>query len=358
MKIIYITTIPSPFQIEFIKEANSQLYSGSIQFISERGISKERAHWKSENYGVILGANKIREIRKIYHHLNPDILVLTSYHSFITIYSVIWAIKNKKKYFIGPCEQLFKTKWYLKDKLKHCLFKLISCKSQGIFGIGNQAVRLYQSLYNGSVINIPYCFNLSSLLNQTREALSEELVFLYSGRLEDFRNPLFTIDVFADFIELNPDRKIKLIISGQGSLYSKCLKLIEERGITNNIEWINEFKDWYDIHNLYFKAHVLLCLQKYSGWGIIIQEAMAAGMPVIASNTVTAADDLIINDYNGYLISINDRKRIIKNMQNFLNPVIVEKFGERSREIIETIDVKKIAARFVSPINELNINKT
>jgi glycosyltransferase involved in cell wall biosynthesis len=47
---------------------------------------------------------------------------------------------------------------------------------------------------------------------------------------------------------------------------------------------------------------VLICPSRYDGWGMVVVEAMEAGMPVISSKNTTSAIDLINNFNNGILL--------------------------------------------------------
>ena len=51
---------------------------------------------------------------------------------------------------------------------------------------------------------------------------------------------------------------------------------------------------------------------RYDGWGLVIPEGMAAGLPVIATNRMGAALDLIRPGINGWLITAGDLDELAK----------------------------------------------
>ena len=80
---------------------------------------------------------------------------------------------------------------------------------------------------------------------------------------------------------------------------------------------------------------------------------MAAGMGIIASNTICAADDLIVNNYNGFLVNKSNENEIINCMQTYIDkPELCKVHGIRSREIVKTIDVSITSKRFIDFIKQ------
>lgn len=137
-----------------------------------------------------------------------------------------------------------------------------------------------------------------------------------------------------------------MIISGKGSLYNDIIKLIEDLDLTNDVKWINNFSKWEEIHEIYKKAHILLCLQDYGGWGVIVQEAMAAGLIVVGSSGVDAVDQLIIDGYNGIYANLKDPNNIIDSIIDIANnPQLFNHIRINARNSIECNDVKFYAKK-------------
>lgn len=311
-----------------------------------------RAHWGDYNNGYML--SKDDNIVDILEQRHPDILILTTYNSKNAIKASNWARKRKKVFFLGPHEILRSDNVHpLKFYLKQQRYKWLTRGSSGIMTMGKQAVKEFSDIFsNKRITSIPYSFDLSSLLNYKSNTLSNELVFLMSGRLYKFRNPILGIQAFAKLLNNNPQKKLKLIISGTGPLYDECTTLINQLKIGQQVQWLNpKFKDWYDIHNIYKHADVLLALQNYGTWGLIIQEAMAAGLGIVASKYIQSADSLIINGYNGFLNNLH-MTTILNQMQAYVdNDKLVTIHAQRSRDIVKTVDVTISAQKFVDFIS-------
>lgn len=353
IKVIYITEIPNPFQYEFTEGLKRHLGEQvTLNVVFENAAFEFRKHWRTPLFGEVLRKDgKKKHFRDILKKFNPDLILFTRYNSLTTFIGVNWCKKHSKPFYFGPHEIINpENSGFLKRSLKRLYYRYITSKSDGIATMGNQSIREISRNYRGVVINCPYTFSLQKLLDMRIPHYDDGVVFLYSGRLYDFRNPLLCITLFNIIKLRNPNKKLSLIISGDGPLKSKCLDLIEKNDLTENVIWLNDFRDWYDIHNLYSNAHVLLALQHYGTWGIIIQEAMAAGLAIISSNLIQAADNLIVNDYNGFLVNLNNSE-ILEKMQSYVDdPSLISLHGSRSKEIAKTVDLEKISLNYYNMI--------
>ena len=351
-KIVYLTVFANPFQYEFTESVKKILCDrAEFEVVYEKKPPGFRKHWGEFNNGTILGEEL--KFRDYLEQENPDVLILTMYNSKKTVQAIKWAHKNNKTYYFGPHEVLRGDGVHpLVKQLKLLRYKYIAKGVAGIMTMGNQSVKeLSTVLPQKRVISIPYSFSLERLLNFEKVTFEDELVFLLSGRLYDFRNPLLGIRIFGKLVHANPQKNIKLLISGTGPLYDHCLQLIDSMGISDRVSWKNDFADWYDIHNLYKHADVLLALQNYGTWGLIIQEAMAAGLGIVSTNTIQSADTNIISGYNGFLTTFNE-ETILDCMQKYVDDFqLCETHGQRNREAVQYMDVRIASKKFVDFIS-------
>lgn len=341
MKILCLTNIPAVFFSEIIIEASKKLESETV-FIFEEKLHEDRNHWKADYKGYFLnGSRNVKNFISILDEEKPNIVLFTRYSSFFTYFGRKWCLKNRIDFFIGPHEILSPYNANnLTLSIKYFLYKKISKQASGNITMGNNSMRALAKLIENPLISIPYSFDMD-IMKKYPIPKTEHLTFLYSGRLIESRNPLMVIQVFVTLVNNNKDKEIRLLMSGKGPLYDACLKKIETEQITHLVTWLNDFEDWYDILKIYRQANVLLSLHNYNTWSLPIQEAMAAGIAVIATNTVESADNLIIHGYNGFLSTLN-KEMMVDYAQKFIdNPELVKIHGERNRDISNVIDISQ-----------------
>ena len=107
---------------------------------------------------------------------------------------------------------------------------------------------------------------------------------LYLGTLEPRKN---ISSLIKAFIKLKKEKKIseKLVIAGKkGWLFSEIFDLIKSLDLENEVI-LTDYVDESDKPAIYQNAKLFVFPSLYEGFGMPILEAMAAGIPVITSNT-------------------------------------------------------------------------
>ncbi|MDP6388059.1 MAG: glycosyltransferase family 4 protein [Candidatus Pacebacteria bacterium] len=126
---------------------------------------------------------------------------------------------------------------------------------------------------------------------------------------------------FDTLIEIFPNIKskfkdAKLIIAGSGSDMEKLQKLIDEKGLSNDIALTGALKK--DVLLRYIKASDIFVLNTgYEGFSHQLLEVMDVGVPIVTTD-VGGNPEIIENEKNGLLIDYNDKKGIEKAVNKLL----------------------------------------
>jgi glycosyltransferase involved in cell wall biosynthesis len=90
----------------------------------------------------------------------------------------------------------------------------------------------------------------------------------------------------------------------------------------------------FERRTAFFKqADILVHPARHEGWGVVIQEAMASGCPVIGSKETGAAFDLVQDGRNGFLVNADDPEMLYERMKWFVKqPDRVVAMGRQARE--------------------------
>ena len=355
MKLLFFSVNQSPFMVELVDTLYNYLPEGSsIKMVLQYPMESERSHWglKSCKNPIDIFFND-KPIETFLAEEMPDIIIYSSFRTPNFMKAKKWSIKNNVKFFVYSGEKLLEYgNGPLYMWLKYQFFKYRMKGVTGQIAISNRAMALYQKYCDAPAIVVPYTFDMNRLLSFVPLPYDgKEVTFLISGRLEPFRDPIYSIRLFADLKKLRPNIKMNLIISGTGSLYDEILRLLKELNIEHCTTWMNDFKEWSEIHEIYAKAHILLCLQVTGGWGLVIPEAMAAGMLVAGSSGVDSADNCIIDGYNGLYCNTHARTTIINSILNAIdNPHEFDNMRAKAKETAVYGDVfhyAKLLAQFI-----------
>ena len=126
----------------------------------------------------------------------------------------------------------------------------------------------------------------------------------------------------------------KAFIVGEGALRGELEKLARDFDLCpGTVVFCGNVSD---IQSLYFKGNVLLLMSDYEGTPNVVIEAMASGMPVVAT-AVGDVPDLVQHGVTGYLIESSDEEGAFRHLESLTgNPGLRESMGLRARAFIES----------------------
>ncbi len=105
---------------------------------------------------------------------------------------------------------------------------------------------------------------------------------------------------------------------------------------------------------VYAKSSVLVHPSLADGFGYVVAEAMASGIPVIVTDK-TGAADLIVDGQNGYIVPPRDSEAIRDRLENLANnPGLLREMGRAARETARSLTFEKFRQQYVSCLDALS----
>jgi glycosyltransferase involved in cell wall biosynthesis len=135
---------------------------------------------------------------------------------------------------------------------------------------------------------------------------------------------------------------VRLRIVGEGELrrlLERTLGPVRER-----VEFIG-FKGWDELPREYAQADVLCVPSRYDGWGLVVPEGLASGLPVIATDRMGAALEFIKTGRNGWLVRAGDEEALLRAMRAAA-VMNVREMREEVRESVRGHTLREGAVRF------------
>ncbi|WP_245580873.1 glycosyltransferase family 4 protein [Daejeonella oryzae] len=163
------------------------------------------------------------------------------------------------------------------------------------------------------------------------------IVILFAGKLESNKNPFLLLSAFKN---LNYNQSCHLIIAGNGDL-EEALKL---EGQSDNIHFLN-FQNQSYMPVLYQSCDIFCLPSQSESWGLAINEAMACGKAIVASDKVGSAIDLVKPGENGYIFKSGNLKDLQEKLEHLItSKSLLHEYGLRSSEIISDWNFYRIAS--------------
>lgn len=151
----------------------------------------------------------------------------------------------------------------------------------------------------------------------------DDFVFLFAGKLEPKKNPIVMLNAFLKLKEPNAH----LVFVGNGILESELKNFVtlslskgEHSLLQGNIHFL-PFQNQSIMPIVYRLGNVFVLPSQGPGetWGLAVNEAMASGLPVIVSDKVGCAEDLVKDGFNGYIFKAQDINELLNVMYECIN---------------------------------------
>jgi glycosyltransferase involved in cell wall biosynthesis len=157
-------------------------------------------------------------------------------------------------------------------------------------------------------------------------------------------------NLITAFIALNKVNT-QLIIAGDGEARGKLQAMASGN---ENIVFTGHI-DGAVKQDLYEAADIFVLPSHFETWGLVVNEAMHYGMPVIITDTMGATD--LIHG-NGIIIPAGDSEALLRALQQLVESREARyKMGKRSREIIRSVDLNASTAPFIEAIDYVGRRK-
>ena len=193
-----------------------------------------------------------------------------------------------------------------------------SCnKMDNLVLVSNNLTEHYSNLFKQKKTNCK-CFYIPNTLENNSDEVSNltEKRLISIGRLSPEKGYNDLIDIFYELHKKKSDWHLDII--GDGKEKDKLLKKIHEYKIDNYITLHGYQKPSY-INSLLKKSSIYLMTSFTESFGIVLIEAMNYGIPCIAFDSAEGANEIIINNFNGFLVSNRNKDDMINKIVKLID---------------------------------------
>lgn len=158
--------------------------------------------------------------------------------------------------------------------------------------------------------------------------------FLASNRFVKKKNLSRLLDAYANYVLHVGSAAWDLVLLGDGELKASIIKQVEFLGIANRVHFLG-FKQYNELPLYYGLANVFIHASTTEQWGLVVNEAMASGLPVLVSDRCGCAPDLVNKGVNGFTFDPYNAQEIAELLIQISNGSYnLALMGKASREII------------------------
>lgn len=261
-------------------------------------------------------ARKIRYFNKILK--DYDSIIMNGYINSEFVILFLLNFYYKKPIGIDSDTQFSLPKNLLKASLKKIYLNYIF-RNKYIYGLAGGTKNHFALFRNfgmpfSHIFLMPMMVDNDKFINENyQNKPSDTFNFLYVGRLVEQKNIKMLISAFETIS--NKYSFARLLIAGEGALSGELKK---ENNHNEKITFLGaKFNN--DLIELYRNGHVLILPSSYEPWGLVVNEALSAGIPVIVSDKVGAAFDLVELPKTGFVFNSEKTQELINAMETMIS---------------------------------------
>jgi glycosyltransferase involved in cell wall biosynthesis len=283
-------------------------------------------------FGIAFGV--IKELLKNYD------LVVDSLGSIEALFSFTIAKLRRKPIIFGS------EHWGWKGGAASPFARFVVPRSDAIFVPGSKHREYFISLgiSPNKVFIVPNASDITSTDEdyEKKEQLKKKLnigtrkVILYVGRLVKRKGVEYLIEAFAKLRKERDD--VVLIIAGIGESKTELELLREGLGIKDDVYFVGHLGKLLPAYYALCDICVVPSITEGMGdpWVFVVNEAMHFGKPVIATDAVGAAYDMIKDGINGFMVPEKNAHALYQAIKKIISdPELEKRMGEESKRIIE-----------------------
>jgi glycosyltransferase involved in cell wall biosynthesis len=311
-RVLFLTVMPSPYQRELFKALHAdERVDIQVWYYTKSASDRNWSLAPLSSYEQILRGTTLKwlgssahlnyGIARLLKEDSSDIFVISDYSAPTTQIAMRLLTRYHKPWvFWGEVPGL-NQRGRIGTQLRNSLQRPISRGATAVAAIGSEAVVAYTKLFAGlHVFNVPYfCdlapFRAAASSRVTRGKATIDLLF--SGQLTKRKGIDILVQAFLQVSDLVPQLRLRIV--GAGMEFDTLTRMIPDRS-RHRIEFLG-FQQPEALPEIFAASDLFVLPSRHDGWGVVVNEALGSGLPLITSDRV-GARDLVEDGRNGFIV--------------------------------------------------------
>jgi glycosyltransferase involved in cell wall biosynthesis len=187
---------------------------------------------------------------------------------------------------------------------------------------------------------------------RSRQAPPQRQVLTYIGYLSPRKNVRRLLELIKQLAAERDDFELDLI--GDGEDRPALEEYVRREGLSTVVNF-HGYRQKEELPAFLARSRCLLFQTDFDIWGLVLAEAMAAGLACLASTNAGATQDLVREGETGFAVDFADSEQALQKMRWILNhPGSTADIGTKASAFIaEQVNMERSAAGFVEAILQL-----
>lgn len=370
LRVVFLTNFIPPYRLPVLRALGSQL--GALKTFVSTEMEANRS-WASDWQGLHVDIQRSLSFRKMQRHPNgfdqdtyvhlpydtipklakfsPDV-VISGEMGARTAQAVLYRLATPKSRLIIYADLSEHTELGCSRARTH-LRRWMLRYADAVLVNGESGKRYVRSLGvpDSRLFCVPYATDISVYGRQCLERdLTTVTNLLHVGQLIERKGIVKFIHTLSNWSEKHPNRLLELILVGDGPLRSSIETLNSPLNL--RIKLISHVP-YSEMPSIYSQADLLVLPSLADSWGLVINEAMAAGLPVLGSVKSQAVEELVNDGENGWVFNPDNPSETYLALDRALSAPkeTLARMREKARETAFSVTPNLAAERMLGAID-------
>ena len=359
MRVAMVTNIPAPYRLP-VYERLAALPGIDFCVFFFSGREPDRA-WDlpSGQYRQVFLRENFFNFRNRFIHFNPDLwqrlkcmrpdVVITTGFNPSHLIAFAYTLRFRVRH-IAMTDGTLASE--AKLSTLHRLVRRVVYRNSGAFiGASDGAMALYDGygIARTRMFKSHLCADNAAFMRTGMQAKCYD--FIFCGRFVAVKNPFFAIDVAVQ-VARKLGRKVSILFVGDGELRQAMQDATARAATELNAEFAG-FATQAELPQRYGSALIFLFPTLWDPWGVVANEACAAGLPVLVSPVAGVVDELVVDAENGYVLPLETPRWVDAAARLLTDPVLYATMSARSRLRVADYNYDHAAAGIAAALNSV-----
>jgi glycosyltransferase involved in cell wall biosynthesis len=349
-QVVFVTIVPSPYQRDFFGAlAAREEIDLSVCYLEPAAPDSPWPEKELRPFEKILPGFWV-PFGNVRAHMNwplPDVsdadfVVLSSFASFTGQLLMRHGLRDRPWLFWG---ERLRPQTGLQQLVQQRLVSPIG-SAAGIVAIGSAAEHDYRSRFPQlRHFCIPYHCELAPFFAiQRAPNVGRPTTFFFCGQMIERKGVDLLLLAFDRLIANGMDARLLLV--GRQAELPRFMNLVSPT--TRSRVQYEGFQAPECLPAYFAQSDVFVLPSRHDGWGVVVNQALATGVPIITTDAVGAGLDYVENRINGLRVKAGDVDALYDAMQTLArNPEFAHTWGVKSREMARTLTPEGGADKWV-----------
>ncbi|WP_347988532.1 glycosyltransferase family 4 protein [Methylomonas sp. AM2-LC] len=363
IKTVIVTNVPAPYRVpvwqrvaqtdgidlELIFCAPAHIdtttkpteYGFKLHFLTGRYLAMQRRfmHWDTDVWSLLT-------------QLQPDVIITTGYIPTF-LFAFAWSLQKGVPH-IAMTDGTANSEKTL-TFVHRLLRKFVLRRSESFIGACLGSTTLFKQ-YGVSQQRIHLSCLCADNAKFKLPPINKSTDFIFCGRLLAHKHPQFALQV-AQQVALRLGRKVSIDYVGSGQLETQLRSYAAEISAQVDCRFLG-YVTQAELPACYANAKVFLFPSEWDPWGVVANEACAAGLPVIVSPHPGSVTELLVDGINAFVRDLDVEQWTLAAISLLTNQELYDQFSQNSRSQVANYNYDNSAQGMIEAIKQAAEQKT